>query len=33
LLGAVCPLAEAASAFDPAHRTGGKTIIRITDDG
>jgi len=28
----VCPLAEAASAFDPAHRTGGKTIIRITDD-
>src|SRR6476660_3940527 len=32
LLGAVCPLAEAASAFDPAHRTGGKTIIRITDD-
>src|SRR6478752_2838485 len=32
LLGAVCPLAEAASAFDPAHRTGGKTIIRIIDD-
>ena len=30
-VGAVVPLAEAPSAFDPAHRTGGKTIIRITD--
>jgi NADPH:quinone reductase-like Zn-dependent oxidoreductase len=29
---AVRPLAEAPSAFDPAHRTRGKTIIRITDD-
>ena len=32
IVGAVCPLAEAVSAFDPAHRPGGKTIIRITDD-
>ena len=32
IVGAVCPLAEAVSAFDPAHRRGGKTIIRITDD-
>jgi NADPH:quinone reductase-like Zn-dependent oxidoreductase len=31
IVGAVCPLAEAPSAFDPAHRTRGKTIIRITD--
>ena len=31
-VGAVLPLAEARSAFDPAHRTPGKTIIRITDD-
>ena len=31
-VGAVLPLAEAPSAFDPAHRTPGKTIIRITDD-
>ena len=32
IVGAECPLAEAVSAFDPAHRPGGKTIIRITDD-
>ena len=31
-VGAVLPLAEALSAFDPAHRTPGKTIIQITDD-
>lgn len=27
----VCALAEAARAFDPAHRGGGKTVITITD--
>lgn len=27
----VCALAEAAWAFDPAHRGGGKTVITITD--
>jgi NADPH:quinone reductase-like Zn-dependent oxidoreductase len=32
IVGAVYPLAQAASAFAPAHRTGGKTIIRITGD-
>ena len=32
IVGAVWPLAEAASAFASAHRTRGKTIIRITDD-
>jgi NADPH:quinone reductase-like Zn-dependent oxidoreductase len=32
IIGAVYPLAEAVSAFDPAHRTGGKTIIRVTED-
>jgi NADPH:quinone reductase-like Zn-dependent oxidoreductase len=31
-VGAVLPLAEAPSAFDPAHRTRGKTVIQITDD-
>ena len=31
IVGSVCPLAEAASAFAPAHRTRGKTIIRITE--
>jgi NADPH:quinone reductase-like Zn-dependent oxidoreductase len=29
---AVGPLAEAASAFEPTHRTRGKTVIRITED-
>lgn len=32
IVGDVLPLAEAASAFDPANRTPGKPIIRITDD-
>jgi NADPH:quinone reductase-like Zn-dependent oxidoreductase len=32
IVGAVRPLAEAASAFTPAHRTHGKTIIRIAED-
>lgn len=31
IVGAVCSLAEAPSAFDPARRTRGKTIIAITD--
>jgi len=31
IVGAVRPLAEAASAFAPAKRTAGKTIIRVTD--
>jgi NADPH:quinone reductase-like Zn-dependent oxidoreductase len=31
IVGAVWPLAEAASAFASAHRTRGKTIIRITE--
>jgi NADPH:quinone reductase-like Zn-dependent oxidoreductase len=31
VVGAVCPLAEALSAFASARRTRGKTIIRITD--
>jgi NADPH:quinone reductase-like Zn-dependent oxidoreductase len=29
---AVGPLAEAVSAFEPTHRTRGKTVIRITED-
>jgi NADPH:quinone reductase-like Zn-dependent oxidoreductase len=32
IVGAVSPLAEAASAFAPGNRTSGKTIIRITED-
>ena len=32
IVGAVRPLAEAPSAFAPAHHTPGKTIIRIADD-
>ena len=32
IVGAVCPLDEASSAFAPAHRTRGKTITRVTDD-
>jgi NADPH:quinone reductase-like Zn-dependent oxidoreductase len=32
IVGPVCPLEEAPSAFAPAHRTRGKTIIRVTDD-
>jgi NADPH:quinone reductase-like Zn-dependent oxidoreductase len=32
IVGAVLPLAEAASAFDPAQHARGKTIVRITDD-
>ena len=32
IVGAVRPLAEAPSAFAPAHHTRGKTIIRIADD-
>lgn len=31
IVGTVLPLTEAASAFAPAHRTPGKTIIRIAD--
>ncbi|MGB6206699.1 NADP-dependent oxidoreductase [Mycobacterium sp.] len=31
LVGAVCPLAEAPSAFDPARRSHGKTVIAISD--
>lgn len=31
IVGAVCSLAEAPSAFDPASRSRGKTIIAITD--
>ncbi|RDH79412.1 NADP-dependent oxidoreductase [Mycolicibacterium moriokaense] len=30
-VGSVFPLAEAAAAFDPAHRTHGKTVIRVTE--
>jgi len=33
IVGAVIPLAEAASAFVPANRTPGKTIIRVADGG
>jgi NADPH:quinone reductase-like Zn-dependent oxidoreductase len=33
IIGAVRPLAEAPGAFAPDHRTPGKTIIRITEDG
>ena len=33
IVGAVCSLAEASSAFDPARRTRGKTIVAIADDG
>ncbi|MFE5894711.1 NADP-dependent oxidoreductase [Streptomyces sp. NPDC056462] len=32
IVGAVRPLAEAASAFTPGRRTPGKTIIRVTED-
>lgn len=32
-VGAVFPLADAVSAFDPAHRVAGKTIIRVVDGG
>lgn len=32
IVGDVIPLAEAASAFDPANRTHGKPIIRVTHD-
>lgn len=32
IVGDVIPLAEAASAFEPANRTPGKPIIRIADD-
>jgi len=31
-VGAVLPLADAPSAFDPAYSTPGKTIIRVADD-
>src|SRR4029077_15097007 len=30
-VGAVLPLADAPSAFDPAHRSHGKTVIRTID--
>jgi NADPH:quinone reductase-like Zn-dependent oxidoreductase len=33
IVGAVRPLAEAPAAFAPDHRTPGKTIIRIAEDG
>src|SRR5690349_7774051 len=32
VVGAVLPLAEAATAFAPAKRTHGKTILRVTED-
>jgi NADPH:quinone reductase-like Zn-dependent oxidoreductase len=32
IVGEVVPLAEAASAFEPANRTPGKAIVRVTDD-
>jgi NADPH:quinone reductase-like Zn-dependent oxidoreductase len=31
LIGAVRPLTDAVTAFDPAHRTHGKTVIRILE--
>ncbi|MGA8545928.1 MAG: NADP-dependent oxidoreductase [Mycobacterium sp.] len=31
IVGAVCPLAEAPSAFDPARRSRGKTVVAISD--
>jgi NADPH:quinone reductase-like Zn-dependent oxidoreductase len=31
IIGTQLPLAQAVSAFDPAHRTGGKTIIRVAE--
>lgn len=31
-IGAVLPLSDAVSAFDPAQRVAGKTIIRVVDD-
>ncbi|QRY52989.1 NADP-dependent oxidoreductase [Mycolicibacterium septicum] len=31
-VGAVIPLSNAVSAFDPAHRVAGKTIIRVVDE-
>ncbi|WP_029116342.1 NADP-dependent oxidoreductase [Mycobacterium sp. URHB0044] len=33
IVGTVCPLAQAPSAFDPANRTAGKTIVRVVPDG
>jgi NADPH:quinone reductase-like Zn-dependent oxidoreductase len=33
IVGAVRPLAEAPAAFAPDHRTPGKTIIQIAEDG
>jgi NADPH:quinone reductase-like Zn-dependent oxidoreductase len=33
IVGAVRPLAEAPAAFAPDHRTPGKTIIRVSEDG
>jgi hypothetical protein len=32
IVGAVCSLAEAPSAFDPAFRKRGKTIVIVTGD-
>jgi NADPH:quinone reductase-like Zn-dependent oxidoreductase len=32
IVGTVCPLAQAPSVFDPAHRTPGKTVIRVVDE-
>jgi NADPH:quinone reductase-like Zn-dependent oxidoreductase len=32
IVGEVLPLAKAASAFEPANRTPGKAIVRVTDD-
>jgi NADPH:quinone reductase-like Zn-dependent oxidoreductase len=32
LVGAIYPLEEAPAAFDPTHRSRGKTIIRVIDD-
>jgi NADPH:quinone reductase-like Zn-dependent oxidoreductase len=33
IVGTVRPLAEAPAAFAPDHRTPGKTIIRVAEDG
>jgi NADPH:quinone reductase-like Zn-dependent oxidoreductase len=32
LVGAICPLEGAPAAFDPTHRSRGKTIVRVIDD-
>jgi len=32
MVAAVCSLSEAPSAFDPAHRSRGRTIVAVADD-